>query len=63
MSEEEVRCPKEILEEKCRNSAKCQKYLERYEECARRVQSRPGTTETCVEEFFDLAHHVDNCVH
>lgn len=59
---EEVSCPKERLEELCRQSVACRDYLEKYEECARRVQSRPGTTETCTEELFDLTPCIDKCV-
>lgn len=59
---EEVTCPKEKLEEKCRETEACRKFLEKYEECATRVQSRPGTAENCREELFDLTHCVDGCV-
>lgn len=36
--------------------------LEKYEACNERVRSRSQTTETCVEELFDMLHAVDHCV-
>lgn len=60
--EEEVTCPKERLEELCSKSAPCHGYFTRYEECAKRVQSRPGTSETCTEELFDWTDCTDKCV-
>lgn len=59
---EEVSCPKERLEEICRKSAACQELLAKYEACEERVRSRPGTTETCVEELFALTERMDKCV-
>lgn len=62
MSDEEITCPKERLEELCQQSAPCRAYLQRYEECSRRVASNPGSKEACTEELFDLSHCVDQCV-
>ncbi len=60
--EDDVVDPKEKLERLCRASAPCAGLLARYEECAARVRSRPGTSETCTEEFLDLAPCIDDCV-
>lgn len=37
-------------------------YLEKYEGCNNRVNSRSKTTETCTEELFDYLHALDHCV-
>lgn len=60
--EAEESCPKERLEEMCRQSTACRELLAKYEACEERVRSRPGTTETCVEELFALTERVDKCV-
>lgn len=62
MPEGDIADPKERLDEICKNSAPCRVYLEKYEQCAQRVQSRPGTSENCAEELFDLTHCADACV-
>jgi hypothetical protein len=35
---------------------------EKLEVCTARVNSKPGTAETCEEELFDFMHCVDHCV-
>ncbi len=62
MAVEETSCPKEKLEEKCSQTAACQMLMAKYEECAKRVGSRPGTAENCREEMFDFTICVDHCV-
>ncbi|CAG9831090.1 unnamed protein product [Diabrotica balteata] len=60
--DEELVDPQETLREKCRDTEHCQKLAEKYQACNDRVNSRSRTTETCVEELFDLLHAVDHCV-
>ena len=58
--EEEVVDPRLELREKCEGS--CTSYKKQLEECEARVNSRPGTEETCTQELFDFLHCVDHCV-
>lgn len=60
--EEEISCPKEKLEEACKRSKACIGLLAKFEACEERVRSRPGTSETCTEELFDLTPCIDACV-
>ncbi|XP_056648820.1 cytochrome b-c1 complex subunit 6, mitochondrial [Diorhabda carinulata] len=62
--EEEVELvdPQETLREQCKANAHCLKLAEKYQACNDRVNSKSHTTETCVEELFDLMHAVDHCV-
>merc|ERR1712038_1938718 len=52
--------PAEEIKAKC-ESANCQKYKDRYDECNARVASKKETEETCLEEVMDLFHCVDHC--
>lgn len=54
--------PKDVLEERCRQTEKCRVFVNRLEKCTARVQSHPGTEETCSEELIDLLACVDHCV-
>lgn len=54
--------PKEILDAKCKATPVCIPLMEALERCTERVNSRPGTTETCVQELFELRTCVDACV-
>lgn len=58
--EEDLVDPAEVIKAKC-ESASCQKYRDRYDECNARVASKKATEETCVEEVMDLFHCVDHC--
>ncbi|CAH2007523.1 unnamed protein product [Acanthoscelides obtectus] len=60
--EEELVDPQDVLREKCRDTEHCKHLAEKYQACNDRVNSRSQTTETCVEELFDLLHAVDHCV-
>lgn len=55
--------PKEALEEKCAQTAKCRPLLEELQKCAARVEARgEENTETCIQELFDLQPCIDACV-
>lgn len=54
--------PKEKLEILCRESKECQPFLQELIKCSKRVEGNAGTTETCVQELFDLSPCIDNCV-
>ncbi|XP_072397748.1 uncharacterized protein [Diabrotica undecimpunctata] len=54
--------PQDILRRQCRETEYCQRLVHIYEACNERVNSRPQTAETCVEELFDLLKAVDKCV-
>ncbi|CAG9827761.1 unnamed protein product [Diabrotica balteata] len=54
--------PQDILRRQCRETEYCQRLVQIYEACNERVNSRPQTAETCVEELFDLLKAVDKCV-
>merc|ERR1711944_325327 len=58
--EEDLVDPAEEIKANC-SSEKCQKYMDKLEECANRVQSKSKTTETCYEEILDFYHCVDHC--
>lgn len=51
-----------FFQDKCRESDHAKKLAEKYQQCNDRVNSRSKTTETCVEELFDLMHAIDHCV-
>lgn len=54
--------PKEAIEEKCKESKGCLPLLEELERCSQRVEGKPGTAETCVQELFQLRSCLDACV-
>lgn len=54
--------PKEAIEAKCRDSVPCIPFVEALEKCTERVNGKPGTTETCVQELFQLRQALDQCV-
>ncbi|CAF0704314.1 unnamed protein product [Brachionus calyciflorus] len=58
----EVVDPAVELREKCANEPQCRPAKEKLEECTKRVNSHPGTTENCQEELFDFLRCVDACV-
>ncbi|CAH1163317.1 unnamed protein product [Phaedon cochleariae] len=60
--EEELQDPQQILRDECRETEHCKHLAEKYQVCNDRVNSRSRTTETCLEELFDLLHAVDHCV-
>lgn len=62
MSEEDSVDPKDKLEALCRESEKCKLYWLELIKCEERVRSTSGTTETCVQELFDLTPCIDQCV-
>lgn len=51
-----------VFQAHCLESDHCKHLAEKYQTCNDRVSSRSQTTETCVEELFDLLHAVDHCV-
>ena len=53
--------PKEELEEQFTKN-ECKKWTTLLEECTKRVESNPETTEICQQEVFDLAKCVDKHV-
>ncbi|XP_019869917.1 cytochrome b-c1 complex subunit 6, mitochondrial-like [Aethina tumida] len=60
--EEELVDPQQVLRDNCRETEHCKHLAEKYQACNDRVLSKSQTTETCVEELFDLLHAVDHCV-
>jgi hypothetical protein len=54
--------PREAIEAKCRDSSACLPFVEALERCTERVNGKPGTAETCVEELFELRQRLDQCV-
>lgn len=54
--------PQETLKETCNEKSECVKLKEELERCNERVESRPGTEETCTQELFDFFHCIDHCV-
>lgn len=61
--DEETIDPKELLQLKCQQSKECAPLFERFVNCEKRVRSKEGkTSETCVEELFDLTPCVDKCI-
>jgi hypothetical protein len=54
--------PKDAIEEKCKETVACAPLLEALQTCAERVQSKPSTEETCVQELFELRACLDACV-
>ena len=59
--EEEMRDPRLLLEAKCLKN--CREFVQKLNECEKRVRSREGlTSETCVQELFDLTPCLDQCV-
>ncbi|KAK9753205.1 Ubiquinol-cytochrome C reductase hinge protein [Popillia japonica] len=61
-ADDELVDPQQELRDKCRESDHCKHLVEKYEACNERVGSRSKTTETCIEELFDLLHAIDHCV-
>lgn len=60
-TEDPIKDPKLLLENKCLES--CRELVQKLSECEKRVNSRQGfTSETCVQELFDLTPCLDNCV-
>eukprot|EP00053_Salpingoeca_punica_P020462 m.211641 g.211641 ORF g.211641 m.211641 type:complete len:82 (+) comp18675_c0_seq1:67-312(+) len=49
------------IREECAESHHCHGFKTELTKCNERVASRPGTTETCTQELFDLLHCVDHC--
>ncbi|KAL1501776.1 hypothetical protein ABEB36_007041 [Hypothenemus hampei] len=60
--EAELVDPQQVLRDQCLETAHCKTLADKYQACNDRVRSRSETTETCVEELFDLLHAVDHCV-
>ena len=54
--------PAVALREQCAKESQCRALKVKLEECTKRVESHPGTTENCQEELFDFLKCVDNCV-
>jgi hypothetical protein len=55
--------PKEIIEEKCAQTAACRPFLEELQKCSARIEARgEKNTETCIQELFDLQPCIDKCV-
>lgn len=55
--------PKEALEAKCKETQNCAPLLEALVTCNGRVNGKPGTAETCVQELFAARSCIDKCVH
>lgn len=58
--EEELVDPLDTLREKCKANH-CPQYLEKFNACEKRVNSKKKTAENCWEELMDLMHCVDHC--
>ncbi|KAJ8039911.1 Cytochrome b-c1 complex subunit 6, mitochondrial [Holothuria leucospilota] len=58
--EEDLVDPRDEVVEKCEEH--CTAVKAELEACTDRVNSRPGTEETCEQELFDFLHCVDHCV-
>lgn len=58
----ELKDPLDDIREKCQEEKISKELLIKYEKCSERVTSKPGTIETCVEEFLDFIEHRDHCV-
>ncbi|KAJ8978796.1 hypothetical protein NQ317_015521 [Molorchus minor] len=61
-AEEDLVDPQQVLRDSCRDTDHCKHLADKYQECNDRVNSKSRTTETCVEELFDLLHAIDHCV-
>jgi hypothetical protein len=60
-TEDPIKDPKLLLENKCLEN--CREFVQKLSECEKRVNSRQGfTSESCVQELFDLTPCLDNCV-
>ena len=54
--------PKEAIEAKCKETTACLPLMAALEQCSERVNGKPGTAETCVQELFELRSCLDACV-